>query len=75
MMRFLFGLVIGVLLTLYLQAKGGDILKGIGVDPQVFSSKFKLIKQVTQTFFKEETGEKEKELKKTVNPPQPSSNK
>jgi hypothetical protein len=74
MMRFLFGVIIGVLLTLYLQAKGDDILKGIGIDSRVISGKLKSIKEVTQTFFKDESPEKAKEPKKNVNPPRPTPN-
>jgi hypothetical protein len=75
MTRFIFGVIIGILLTLYFQAKGGDFLRGIGIDPQVFFNRFKVIKQVTQTFIREETPEKGKELKKPANPQKSSSSK
>lgn len=73
MLRFLFGMIIGVVLTLYLQVKGDDILKGIGIDPKAFHSRFKVITHVTQTVFKDEVSEKAKELKKTASPQKHSS--
>ena len=74
MMRFIFGVIVGVLLTLYLQANGADILKGIGIDSRVISSKFKSVKEVTQTFFKDESPGKAREQKNSVNPSRPTPN-
>jgi len=39
MRRFLFGVLVGVLLTLFFQARGAQILRAVGIDPKGFSQR------------------------------------
>lgn len=60
MLRFFFGLVLGIVLTLYLQAKGDMILRGLGVDPQVLRKQAKVIRELTQTILEREAAEEDR---------------
>ena len=74
MTRFLFGVLIGVLLTIYVQTKGEDILRVVGIDPNTFSVE-RLYKKVTRSLFGEESSENPQQSKISLNPQHPSANK
>jgi len=43
MRRFLFGVVVGVLLVLFFQARGAEFLRGLGIDPERISQRMEEI--------------------------------
>ncbi len=53
MKRFLFGLVLGVLLTLFFQAKGREILQAMRIDSEAITRSLDRVEK-TVTRFKEE---------------------
>jgi hypothetical protein len=60
MLRFLFGVVLGIVLTLYVQAKGDMILRGVGIDPQTLHKQVKVIRELAHTILDKDTAEEER---------------
>ncbi len=66
MLRFLFGVVLGVILTLYVQARGDALLRAVGLDPHVVHSRLKVVRQVGHAIFKDDVDKERRDNSRQV---------